>query len=118
MDEPKIKELIRLLIAHYYNVRGGENTTTSKTELMKFNENNPQLVKTYNALWQLINNTYADGTPSDPDIVQYFYDEYQKKKGGRKLRSTRNRKRSQRRVRRRVRSSHISRTTMKGYDKN
>jgi hypothetical protein len=118
-DDSEIKELITLLITHYNNVRGDGDRTTSKNALDVFNRKNPHLKKTSETLWNLINESYAHETPSNPDNVQHFYDEYIKqKKGGRKLRSIRNRKRSQRRVRRRIRSYHISRRTMKSYDKN
>jgi hypothetical protein len=92
-QESKTKQLIQLLIVHYSNMRGDENTTQSRANIHDFLEKNADMNETSNALWEIIGDEYARGTPTG-NIVDYFYDRIKPKTGGKGRRSSRsNRKR-------------------------
>ena len=89
-QESKIKELIQLLNTHYNNVRGGDDTTTSRADITTFLETNKDMNQTSDALWEIIGNVYARGTPQG-NPVDFFYEKFKTKKGG-KGRSNRKRR--------------------------
>ena len=91
-QESKTKRLIQLLINHYSNVRGGD-TIQSRANLNDFLEINKDMNQPSGALWNIINNEYARGTPPG-NQVDFFYDKFKPKTGGKGRRSSRsNRKR-------------------------
>ena len=89
-QESKIKELIQLLITHYYNVRGGDDITKSRADITTFLEKNKDMTQTRDTLWVIINDVYASGTPPG-NQVDFFYEKFKNKKGG-KGRSNRKRR--------------------------
>ena len=74
-QESKIKELIQLMITNYSNSRGGDDTTTSHTAITNFLETNKDMTETADALWSIITDQYATGTPPG-NQVNFFYNEF------------------------------------------
>ena len=92
-QESKIKVLIQLLITQYYNVRGGDDTTKSRADITEFIDKNKEMKQTSGALWEIMNNEYERGTPTG-NPVDFFYNKFKSKTGGKGRRSSRsNRKR-------------------------
>lgn len=89
-QEPKIKELIQLLITQYYNVRSGDNTSKSGADITKFLQTNKDMNETSGQLWEIIGNVYARGTPSG-NPVDVVYDKFKSKTGGKGRRSSKRR---------------------------